>query len=75
MLRIEPIPAFQDNYIWCLREGSRAAVVDPGDATPVLQAIQNDELELGAIIITHHHWDHVAGVEELLQHFDVPVFG
>lgn len=75
MLQIEPIPAFQDNYIWCLRRGSRAAFVDPGDAAPVVRAIENNALEPCAIIVTHHHWDHVGGIEELLQHFDIPVFG
>ena len=75
MLRIEPIPAFKDNYIWCLRSGAHAAFVDPGEAAPVLRAIEDENLSPCAIVITHHHWDHVGGIETLLQHFDVPVFG
>lgn len=64
-IQIHPIPAFQDNYIWMLVRGTRAAVVDPGDASPVLQALQRDGLELSDILVTHHHRDHVGGVAEL----------
>lgn len=68
MLQIDPIPAFEDNYIWLLREppGRQAAVVDPGDAEPVIERLQAEGLELAAILITHHHGDHVGGVGDLL---------
>lgn len=59
------IPAFRDNYIWLLVRGSAAAVVDPGDAEPVRQRLARDGLELAAILVTHHHADHVGGVAEL----------
>lgn len=75
MLRVEPVPAFQDNYIWVIRRGQRAAVVDPGDADPVLTRLAAEGLDLAAILCTHHHGDHVGGVEDLLRRFDVPVFG
>lgn len=77
MLQITAIPAFQDNYIWLARQpGSRAAiVVDPGDATPVLNALQEAQLTLAAILITHHHYDHVNGLPELTAQFPVPVYG
>jgi len=67
MLDVSPIPAFDDNYIWLLRDpgGSRAAVVDPGDEEPVLAVLEAEELELGAVLVTHHHYDHVGGVEAL----------
>ncbi|HSQ80464.1 MAG TPA: MBL fold metallo-hydrolase, partial [Casimicrobiaceae bacterium] len=55
MTPIIPIPAFRDNYIWLLREGRYAAVVDPGDAAPVLAFLEANALELAAIIATHHH--------------------
>jgi hydroxyacylglutathione hydrolase len=60
-----PLPAFDDNYIWMLHDGHQALVVDPGDAQPVLQALQTLGLQLQAILVTHHHADHVAGVAEL----------
>lgn len=68
MLQIVPIPAFQDNYIWAVHDGHVAAVVDPGDAEPVLRFLQAHDLLLGAIVITHHHGDHVGGVGDLLEY-------
>jgi hydroxyacylglutathione hydrolase len=70
-----PVRAFQDNYIWVLRRDGRAAVVDPGDARPVLAYLHAEKLQLDAILNTHHHADHVGGNAELLQHCKVPVYG
>jgi hydroxyacylglutathione hydrolase len=75
MTSIIPIPAFTDNYIWLIGDGRNAAVVDPGDAAPVLDRLARDGLELCAIIATHHHNDHIGGVPRLLERFAVPVFG
>ena len=75
MPTIIPIPAFADNYIWLLREGAVAAVVDAGDAAPVIAYLERERLELTAIICTHHHGDHVGGNRALLQRWQVPVFG
>ena len=72
---VVPVKAFKDNYVWTLRDGRRAAVVDPGDAAPVLDYLRAEKLELCAILATHHHADHVGGVAELLRHYRVPVFG
>lgn len=71
---IWPIPAFDDNYIWLLQFGSAAVVVDPGDAKPVLAALAQHGLTLSAILITHHHQDHIGGVNDLLTQHDVPVY-
>lgn len=68
MLQLIPIPAFQDNYIWLLRRGFHAMVVDPGDAAPVIAMLQSQSLQLDAILITHHHGDHIDGVTELLKY-------
>jgi hydroxyacylglutathione hydrolase len=65
-LQIIPIPAFKDNYIWLLECGNQAIVVDPGDALPVLNTLQDRQLQLHAILITHHHHDHIGGVKALL---------
>jgi hydroxyacylglutathione hydrolase len=71
-----PIKAFNDNYIWCLHNQIHCAVVDPGDAEPVLAYCQVNQLALSAIIITHHHWDHTSGIDALLAAFpNIPVYG
>jgi hydroxyacylglutathione hydrolase len=76
MLTVIPIPAFKDNYIWLVLDNQhRAILVDPGDATPVLQVLQDKKIDLQAIWITHHHYDHCSGVREILEHFPVPVYG
>ncbi|MGH8808082.1 MAG: hydroxyacylglutathione hydrolase [Noviherbaspirillum sp.] len=75
MLSVLTVPAFQDNYLWLVHDGKRAAVVDPGDAAPILAALEEHRLSLSAILLTHHHADHVGGVPALLQRFDVPVYG
>jgi hydroxyacylglutathione hydrolase len=72
---ITAIGAFTDNYIWCIRRERNAAVVDPGDAEPVLRHLQTENLELVAILNTHHHSDHVGGNTLLLSKYSVPVFG
>lgn len=72
---VVPIPAFKDNYIWLMRNQRVAAVVDPGDASPVLAYLRREKLELAAILNTHHHADHVGGNAGLLAEFRVPVYG
>lgn len=74
MFEISLIPAFKDNYIWLLRRGRQAFVVDPGDAAPVLQRLAADDLELAGILITHHHADHLGGIAGLLAHRACDVF-
>ena len=69
------VPAFRDNYLWLIHDGRNAAVVDPGDAAPILAALQEHGLALTAILLTHHHADHIGGVPALLERFQVPVFG
>ena len=72
---IVPVRAFSDNYVWTLRDSTRAAVVDPGDARPVIDYLDRENLELVAILNTHHHADHVGGNAALLARWRVPVFG
>ena len=74
-LRVLAIPAFDDNYFWLIHDGTNAAVVDPGDAVPVLATLAAHQLNLVAILLTHHHADHVGGVPALLEQFAVPVYG
>lgn len=74
-MQLHAIPAFTDNYIWALVEGDRSVVVDPGDAAPVLRFLGERRLALEAILITHHHPDHIGGLAELLRAQAVPVYG
>jgi hydroxyacylglutathione hydrolase len=69
------VPAFKDNYLWLIHDSEHAAVVDPGDAGPILEALAAHKLALTAILLTHHHADHIAGVPQLLARYKVPVFG
>lgn len=75
-INIHPIKAFNDNYIWLLKEGSNGIIVDPGDAKPVLKFLKENNIDLVAILITHKHYDHIGGVTELIQHYpEVKIFG
>lgn len=86
---IHAVPAFNDNYIWIIDSDAplgqtrgAAAVVDPGDAEPVIRFLDEHHLALAAILITHHHGDHAGGVQALLQYAprfndlqSIPVYG
>ena len=67
MFEIIPLPAFKDNYIWLLRKGQSAVLVDPGEASPALDYLRQEGLSLTAILITHKHADHQGGISELLS--------
>ncbi|MBB1273451.1 hydroxyacylglutathione hydrolase [Psychromonas sp. SR45-3] len=69
MFSVLTIAAFNDNYIWLIKDSQsqRCVVVDPGDAAPVLEILAAQELVIEAIIITHHHHDHIGGVKDLLS--------
>ncbi|WP_342322108.1 hydroxyacylglutathione hydrolase [Kosakonia sp. BYX6] len=76
-MNLNSIPAFQDNYIWVLsNDDGRCLIVDPGEAAPILKAIDENHWQPDAIFLTHHHNDHVGGVKELRERFpDVVVYG
>lgn len=78
MVQVKAIKAFSDNYIWCLttHNSDLAWVVDPGDAQPVMAHLAEYNLQLGGILITHHHSDHTGGVAELVEQFsNIAVYG
>lgn len=71
-----PVPAFDDNYIWLVENGDGSAfVVDPGDPAPVEAALDARDLRLDAILITHHHFDHVGGLMALKERHGCHVYG
>ena len=74
-MTLVPLPAFADNYIWMLQDGHNAIVVDPGEAGPVFDALQRGNLQLAAILVTHHHADHTGGVAALHEATRAVVFG
>ncbi|NVJ65085.1 MAG: hydroxyacylglutathione hydrolase [Gammaproteobacteria bacterium] len=76
-MTIYPIRAFSDNYIWALHDANsnKVVVVDPGDANPVIEYVEHNNLELDSILITHYHNDHIGGVETLKQQYNCQVYG
>ncbi|RXJ71465.1 hydroxyacylglutathione hydrolase [Veronia nyctiphanis] len=77
MLSVTSIPAFTDNYIWLLNnDDNQCIVVDPGDATPVINHLKNRSFELVGVLITHHHADHTGGIDTLTRQWPgIPVYG
>lgn len=73
---IYPIKAFADNYIWCIQEGTEVVVVDPGTANGVLDYLEENQLRLAAILLTHKHEDHTGGVLEIMaRHPESQIYG
>lgn len=72
---IEPIFAFEDNYIWTLEKNGQIVVVDPGEAAPVERHLEKVGARLTAILVTHRHGDHIGGIAELVARHPVPVYG
>jgi len=75
-IQTQPIPAFDNNYLWLIHNGKNAIIVDPGDAVPVQARLKQDHLDLCGILLTHHHADHIGGVAALInQSGFIRVFG
>src|SRR6202021_3655728 len=77
-INVRPVRAFSDNYIWLIdspRVHGRVVGVAPRDAEPVIAELQRSGASLAAILLTHHHPDHIGGVPELLRRWPVPVIG
>lgn len=75
-LDVTLIPAFQDNYIFVFQTGeARTVIVDPGDATPVIEYLKDNNLTCEVILLTHHHHDHIGGVQTLIQKYGAEVWG
>jgi hydroxyacylglutathione hydrolase len=74
-MKIEAIPILQDNYVWAVHNGHSAILVDPGEAGPILAWLRDRGMTVKAILVTHHHYDHVGGIAELLDQASIPVYG
>ena len=73
-MKLLPLPAFNDNYLWMISQDGRAIVVDPGDPAPVLKALEQYNLRLECILVTHHHSDHIGGLESLVKKTNAVVY-
>ena len=75
-ISIYPIKSFRDNYIWMIKKSKDAVIVDPGDASPVLEILQKENIHLQTILITHKHPDHIGGVKNLIRAYpNVKIYG
>ena len=74
-MKISHLNAFSDNYMWTMESDGKFAIVDPGDAKPVHQYIEETGFELVEILVTHHHWDHSGGIDELVTEYDCLAYG
>ncbi len=77
MMKVHQLNAFDDNYIWLIgcNDQTEVAIVDPGDADPVIEYVEQQGLRPNAILITHHHGDHTGGVTKLVERYQIPVYG
>ncbi len=81
VMQVTSVTAFDDNYIWFIhglpenQAQKHIIIVDPGEAKPVIEAIEEHKYIPEAIFLTHHHGDHTGGVGQLLEHYHIPVYG
>jgi hydroxyacylglutathione hydrolase len=75
MIQVEALAAFSDNYIWACHDGEHAVLVDPGEASSIVDWLTRRRLRPTALLLTHHHADHIGGVAELLDRWPMPVYG
>ena len=75
MYSVEPIKAYDDNYIWLISTNEGSIIVDPGESKKIIKSIDENKINLKAILITHHHFDHTNGLQDLLNIGNFDVFG
>lgn len=74
-MKITAIPAYRDNYVWAIHDDQSAILVDPGEAAPILAWLEARQRLPVAILVTHHHADHVGGIREIIARHAIPVYG
>jgi len=73
-IQIHPVKAFEDNYIWAIHNNKEAIVVDPGESIAVNNYLRSHQLTLHTVLITHHHYDHINGVDQLLSDWNCKIY-
>ena len=76
-MKIKIIPCLQDNYSYLIidEEKNTACVIDPSDADPIIEYLENNKIKLQFILNTHHHYDHVGGNKKLKEKYGASVVG
>lgn len=74
-LAVTALSALQDNYIWLIKNAEETVIVDPGESGVVIDYLKKNKLRATAIFITHHHFDHTDGINELVAEYNIPVYG
>ncbi|WP_185236149.1 hydroxyacylglutathione hydrolase [Teredinibacter franksiae] len=77
MVEIKAVPILRDNYVWVLEQqnSNKVVVLDPGEVQPVIAHLEAHQQRIGAIVITHRHWDHTDGINGLTEYYQCPVYG
>ena len=75
MLSVEPIKAFEDNYIWLVTTNEGSIVVDPGESSKIIKLIDENKISLKGIFVTHHHYDHTDGLKDLSRKLNIDIYG
>lgn len=75
MINVHIIPILKDNYAYALQSGDTVAVIDPGEAAPIIEYLEEYALRPSLILNTHHHGDHIAGNTELIERYGCALAG
>ena len=75
-IKVKIIPQLKDNYSYVVYSDEKklAAIIDPAESASIINFIQKKKLTIETIILTHHHYDHTAGVQDILNLSAVPVY-
>ena len=75
MLSVEPLKAYADNYIWLVSTNEGSIVIDPGESNKITDLMDKNKINLKGILITHHHFDHTNGLDDVLAKKKIDVYG
>ena len=73
-ISIISISQLKDNYCYLIKDDVSTIIIDPAESKSIIKYVNENNLKISAIFITHHHKDHTAGIESILKHSYVPVY-